>query len=144
MTVLTSEECYLLLGARQIGRLGFVAEHYPLIVPMNYAVDNGIVVVRSRPGLKLNTVDHANVTFQVDEFDERTRGGWSVLVRGQAEELTPEHSAAIAERTAATGLEPWAPGPEFHWVRIIPHGISGRRISAGKDNLWDLGAAAYM
>jgi hypothetical protein len=29
-------------------------------------------------------------------------------------------------------------------VRIIPHGISGRRIRPGESHDWDLGTAAYM
>ena len=144
LSVLSSEECYQLVGTRQFGRLGVIADHYPLIIPVNYAMDAGIVVIRSRPGLKLDSVQHANVTFQVDDINESTRSGWSVLVRGQAEELTPDHSQHIVERTHASGVQPWAPGDEFHWVRIIPHGISGRRINPGEGHDWEFGTAAYM
>lgn len=144
MSILTSDECYGLLGTREIGRLGVLAEQYPLIIPMNYAMDEGIIVVRSRPGLKLSSAQHANVTFQVDDINERTRGGWSVLVRGQAEEVSTDHSPEIIDRTEQTNLKPWAPGADFHWVRIIPHGISGRRISPGLDRQWEFGTAAYM
>ena len=144
MTVLTSDECYRLLGTRQVGRLGVIAEHYPLIIPVNYAMDEGIVVIRSRPGLKSDNLQQANVTFQVDHLDEMNRGGWSVLVRGQAEEVTDEHSERIIRHTHETGLRPYAPGTDFHWIRIIPHGITGRRIVAGAGDEWEYGTGAYM
>jgi len=144
MSVLLSDECYTLLGTRRIGRLGVIAEHYPLIIPMNYALDRGVVVVRSQPGVKLSNADHANVTFQVDDIDEATHSGWTVLVRGLAEEVTAEHSDQIIESTHQTGLTPWAPHSGSHWVRIIPQAISGRRITPGADQQWALGTAAYM
>src|SRR5581483_11023870 len=65
---------------------------------------------------KLAAADHANVTFEVDQIDERTRSGWSVLVRGLAEEVTSEHRTELIERTKATGVEPWAPGDRGHWM----------------------------
>ncbi len=144
MDVLSSSECYQMLGARHIGRLGVVAELYPLIIPVNYALDRDVVVIRTAPGSTVARAEHANVTFQVDEMNFTNASGWSVLLRGQAESLTAEHSEELIERTRATGVEPWAPGERNHWMRIIPHGISGRRITPGEDLQWQLGSAAYM
>ncbi|MCO1656365.1 pyridoxamine 5'-phosphate oxidase family protein [Pseudonocardia sp. S2-4] len=76
--------------------------------------------------------DHANVTFEVDEIDQRSRSGWSVLVRGLAEEITGAHRAELVERTTATGVTPWAPGEHGHWIRLIPQDIGGRRIVPGQ------------
>ena len=132
MQVLTADECYRLLSTQQIGRLGVNAEHYPLIYPVNYALEHDVIVLRMAPGTKLAAAEHANVTFEVDEIDQRTRSGWSVLVRGLAEEVTPEHRAELAARTEATGLTAWAPGDHGHWVRLIPQAISGRRIVPGQ------------
>lgn len=126
------DECYRLLSTEQIGRLGVNAEHYPLIFPVNYALDGGAIVVRTAPGTTLSAADHANVTFEVDQIDRHTRTGWSVLVRGLAEELTPAHGAEIIDRTIAAGVEPWAPGEHGHWLRLIPHAVSGRRIEPGQ------------
>lgn len=139
-----SEECYHLLGSKQFGRLGLIIDNYPVIIPVNYAMDQGVIVVRSLPGSKLSDLDHANVTFEVDSVDEDGHNGWSVLVRGQAEKVTGSHSAYIVEHTEATGLLPWAPGENFRWVRIIPHGISGRRLSSADQEEWRLGVAAYL
>lgn len=132
LEVLGIDDCYRLLATQQIGRLGVNAEHYPLIFPVNYALDQGVIVIRTNAGTKLAAADHANVTFEVDQIDERTRSGWSVLVRGLAEEVTSEHRTELIERTKATGVEPWAPGDRGHWMRLIPQDISGRWIVPGQ------------
>jgi len=129
---LTAQECHLLLATQQVGRLGVNAEHYPLIFPVNYALDHGVIVIRTHPGTKLSAAAHANVTFEVDQIDQLTRSGWSVLVRGLAEEVTGEHRAELVERTKASGVQPWAPGEHGHWLRLIPHAITGRRIVPGE------------
>jgi uncharacterized protein len=133
LRVISADDCYRLLATQQIGRLGVNSEHYPLIFPVNYAVDEaGVIVIRTDAGTKLAAADHANVTFEVDYIDQQTRSGWSVLVRGLAEEVTSEHRDELIERTKASGVEPWAPGHRGHWIRLIPHAISGRRIVPGE------------
>jgi hypothetical protein len=129
---LDHEECYRLLSTHEIGRLGVNAEHYPLIFPVNYAVEHGVIVIRTHAGTKLRAAGHANVTFEVDDIDRRSRTGWSVLVRGLAEEVTSDHRAELVARTEATGVRPWAPGDHGRWMRIIPQAISGRRIVPGR------------
>jgi len=126
------DECSRLLRTEEIGRLGVNARPYPLIFPVNYALDRDVIVVRTHPGTKLTAAGRANVTFEVDQIDRRTRTGWSVLVRGLAEELTDAHGAELIRRTQATGVRPWAPGEHGRWLRIIPQGMTGRRIVAGE------------
>ena len=132
MHVLPTEECYVLLGTQEIGRLGLNAEHYPLILPVNYALDGTTLVIRTHAGTILGAAERANVTFEVDEIDRRSRSGWSVLVRGQAEQVGEGHRRELVARTHAAGVEPWAPGEKGHWLRIITHEISGRRIVPGE------------
>ena len=129
---LGADECYRLLATHEIGRLAVDAGHYPLVFPVNYALDRDVIVVRTHPGTMLTAAGHANVTFEVDDIDRRTRTGWSVLVRGLAEEVTGEHRAELVERTRASGATPWAPGEHGRWLRIIPQGVSGRRIVPGE------------
>jgi hypothetical protein len=128
---LDDDECYRLLATHDVGRLAVNAEHYPLVFPVNYALDRGVIVIRTRTGTKLRAAGHANVAFEVDEIDRRTRTGWSVLVRGLAEEVTGAHGAELVERTRSAGARPWAPGEHERWVRVIPQAISGRRIVPG-------------
>lgn len=130
--VLPAEECYRLLTTQEIGRIGVNAEHYPLILPVNYALDGTTIVFRTGSGFILRAAEHANVTFEVDDVDRRTRSGWSVLVRGQAEAVGPAHRDELIARTRTTGVEPWAPGDRGNWMRLIAHDISGRRIVPGE------------
>ena len=132
MQVLSDEECWLLLATQQVGRLGVYAERYPLVLPVNYALDGHVVVVQTGTGTKLAAAAHANVAFEVDQIDPLTRSGWSVLVRGLAEEVSEGHRRELAERTRDAGAVPWAPGAHGHWLRIIPHRTSGRRIVPGE------------
>jgi nitroimidazol reductase NimA-like FMN-containing flavoprotein (pyridoxamine 5'-phosphate oxidase superfamily) len=132
MAELPSDECFQLLRTQEIGRLGVNAQHYPLIIPVNYAVDGTTVVIRTHPGTTLQALSHANVTFEVDEIDRRTRSGWSVLIRGLAEEVGDEHRAELVARTRASGVQPWAPGEHGNWVRVITHHVTGRRIVPGE------------
>jgi nitroimidazol reductase NimA-like FMN-containing flavoprotein (pyridoxamine 5'-phosphate oxidase superfamily) len=139
---IATEECYELLRTHEIGRLGIIAEHYPLVLPVNYALDGTTLVIRTHAGTILRAAEHANVTVEVDEIDRRTRSGWSVLVRGQAEEVGEHHRAELIARTRASGVEPWAPGEKGHWVRIIAHEVTGRRIVPGE--LPDLDPRGYL
>jgi uncharacterized protein len=142
MHVIPTDECYRLLGTHEFGRIGVVAEHYPLILPVNYRLDGTTVVIRTHRGTILDSAEHANVTFEVDEIDRASRSGWSVLLRATAEEVGEEHRAELVARTQATGLEPWAPGDKGHWIRLIAHEVTGRRIVPGE--LPPLDPRAYL
>jgi nitroimidazol reductase NimA-like FMN-containing flavoprotein (pyridoxamine 5'-phosphate oxidase superfamily) len=131
MAELSVDECRALLASRQVGRLGVNAEHYPLIFIVNYGLDQDVVIIRTHPGMMLANADHANVTFEVDEIDSNTRSGWSVLVRGFAEEVTGAHRHELVSRTMERSVDPWAPGEFGHWLRLIPQQITGRWIVPG-------------
>jgi uncharacterized protein len=132
LEVLDVDECRRLLATQQIGRLGVAGGPYPLILPVNYALDRGVVVIRTHPGPLLAAADHAGVAFEVDAIDPLTRSGWSVLVQGLAEEVTDAHRAELVARTRATGIRPWAPGEHGRWLRLIPQVVTGRRIVPGQ------------
>ena len=132
MHVIPTEECYGLLDTHEIGRIGVLVDRYPLILPVNYRLDGTTVVIRTHPGTILQAAEHANVTFEVDEVDRVSRSGWSVLVRASAEEVGAEHRDELIARTQQSGVEPWAPGDKGHWIRLITHEITGRRIVPGE------------
>ncbi len=129
--VLDAEQCWALIGGQEVGRLGVVVDGYPVVVPVNFAVDGGggVIVLRMGGGAVSQAADHANVTFQADALDPAGRTGWSVLVRGLVEEVGPEHRDDLVARTRASRASPWAPGERGHLKRLIPHGVSGRRIT---------------
>jgi uncharacterized protein len=119
--------CRALLRHVVIGRLGYIWEGRPQVVPMNAAWDGEAVVVRLGDGITYRAVrTGAAVAFQADWLDEVYHQGWSVVVHGEAREVTdPDALAAIAELP----LRPWASGVREHVIRITPTELTGRRIS---------------
>jgi len=133
---LDAEECYQFLATQTVGRLGVVIEHYPEVLPVNYALDHQVIVFRSHAGPKLHAAHHANVSFQVDAVDQIRRLGWSVLVRGMAEVIDESRDPVRAARSHAAGAEPWIAGDQPHLVRVIPAGVTGRLLVADDTEEW--------
>ena len=128
---LDREECFALLASMSIGRIAVASPvGSPLVVPVNYALDGEVVVFRTDTGSKLAALRHGAISFQVDLFDPGHRTGWSVLVQGIAYESAPDGAPAHVD------VEPWAPGPKSHWIRIVPGHVSGRRLCLHADT-WD-------
>ena len=127
METIPRDECVHLLETRQVGRLGFLQGDDLMILPVNYLVDGEIVVFRTDPGAKLEGAPLSRVAFEVDAIDPATQQGWSVLVHGVGEELTPAYRKAY-ERARSLPIDSWSPGEKQHWVRIVPTRITGRRL----------------
>ena len=108
------------------------AAPYPLILPVNYVLDGDAVVIRTDSPKITAAADHTRVAFEVDDVDERTRSGWSVLVQALAEEVTGSRREELVERLRTAGGTPWAPGEHGHWIRLIPKVVTGRRIIPGQ------------
>jgi len=130
--VLPADECRTLLATRQLGRIGLAGGEYPLILPVNYVLDGDAVVIRTDSPKITAAADHTRVAFEVDDVDERTRSGWSVLVQALAEEVTGARRDELVERLRAADGSPWAPGEHGHWIRLIPKVVTGRRIVPGR------------
>lgn len=126
---LDREQCLAFLADEEVGRLAFVVAGAPVVVPVNYGLDGDTVVFRTGPGAKLDDGPGRPVSFEIDSFDRGRRTGWSVVVTGRLEEVTPFDSATY-ERVHRLGVEPWAEGDRSHWLRLIPTRITGRRIGA--------------
>jgi hypothetical protein len=126
LEVLTEDECLRLLGTTTVGRLGVVEGGAVLIFPVNFAVADRAILVRTAPGAKLEAARRSPVTLEADHVDDTTRTGWSVMVRGRAEEIT-EFDAPAVQALRDLPLHPWA-GDKPIWLRILPSVISGRRL----------------
>lgn len=123
------DACLQLLEAHTLGRVAFVeGSGEPVILPVNYLLDRGVVVIRTAEGGKVAAaVRKARIAFEVDDFDADLGTGWSVLVKGVADELWERDDMELAQ---ALPLEPLAPGDKEHFLTILSTGITGRRISA--------------
>jgi nitroimidazol reductase NimA-like FMN-containing flavoprotein (pyridoxamine 5'-phosphate oxidase superfamily) len=131
MEVVDDTECRKLLAEHHLGRLAMTDWDGPMIFPVNYVFDQGLVIFRTDPGTKLDAATEGeSVAFEVDAADAATRTGWSVVVRGTLAEITdPAHLAQL--RTLP--LYPWAPGDKTRYVRVAPHMVTGRRIRIPDD-----------
>jgi uncharacterized protein len=120
------EECLRLLrDEAYVGRLAFVLDGRPMVLPVNYLADRESVVFSTVAGTKLAAVRDAPVAFEIDESRALYHAGWSVVVRGVAHEVTDPDEL---ERLRAGPLRSWARGTREHWVRITIEEITGRRI----------------
>jgi nitroimidazol reductase NimA-like FMN-containing flavoprotein (pyridoxamine 5'-phosphate oxidase superfamily) len=123
---LTPSECWELLAASPVGRIGVLNDSAPEIYPLNHVVDRDTIVFRTDPGSKLRGLLRSPaVCYQVDGIDATDATGWSVLVKGRAIEL---HDVDEVRAVAALPLRYWTLGDKSHWVRIVPEQVTGRRI----------------
>jgi uncharacterized protein len=125
---LTKSECFELLSGERLGRVAVVDGQGPVIFPVNFVLDRHMVVFRTDEGTKLGAAARGGrVAFEVDGADQAAHTGWSVVVRGEAAEVTdPAELARLRKRR----LSPWAPGAKSRYVRILPAKLTGRRICA--------------
>ena len=125
---LTKSECFALLSGERLGRVAVIDDQGPAIFPVNFVLDRHMVVFRTDEGTKLDAAARGSrVAFEIDGTDAAARTGWSVLVRGEAIEVTDPAELA---RLRKVRVSPWAPGPKTHYVRILPAKLTGRRIWA--------------
>lgn len=127
LETLPFDTCLRLLSSVPLGRIGFYADGEVVMLPVNHAVDGQDVVFQAAGGSKLTAAEQQElVAFEADDYDERTRAGWSVLVTGRAAVVYDE---AETQRLGLLGLLPWACGVEHpFWIRIRPTSVTGRRI----------------
>lgn len=123
LTMLSSGECYELLASRSVGRVAFVVDGAPSVAPVNHRVDGDDIVFRTSPHSELGrSMAHGPVAFQVDEFDDFSQSGWSVLMQGYAAYDDADSVPPDARP------RPWAEGVRGLTVRIRPLQVTGRRL----------------
>jgi len=127
MEMMPIEDCLYHLRTARVGRVAFVWDGYPIILPVNHGMQGDSVVFRTSVGSKLAAADsELPVAFEVDAIDADRRAGWSVVVRGEAHTVD---DPAEVEQLRSLRLWPWADAVKReHWVRIRSYEITGRRI----------------
>lgn len=115
-----------LLTAKKVGRIGFLAEDGPVVLPMNYVLSGDHIVVRTVAfGVVARSAIDQRVAFEVDDVDDFLEAGWSVLVSGAATMLTDDQ---LQQLKSATSPDPWAEGVRTLFLSIACDQISGRRL----------------
>jgi uncharacterized protein len=125
---MTRDECLSRLPTVSVGRLGVTLRALPAIIPVNFAMDDDLVVIRSVPGSKLEAATSGMVVaFEADDHAPDGSWGWSVLVQGIAEQVTdPDELAAL--RTLHVNAWAFPAGEADTFLRIPTEVVSGRRF----------------
>jgi len=119
------EECWELLEPRPVGRIAYVDEQGPIVLPVNFVLVDRTVIFRvSAYSVLGRNLPGAAAAFQADEIDEYTRSAWSVLVRGRVEIADTDDLPKEARP------RPWVEGPRTLFLRLVPTQVSGRRLLA--------------
>jgi nitroimidazol reductase NimA-like FMN-containing flavoprotein (pyridoxamine 5'-phosphate oxidase superfamily) len=126
--VLSADESAKLLASEHLGRIAIVVDGQPEIFPVNYAFDEGVVVLRTTHGRKLDRGPLTNAAFEVDRIDHEQRLAWSVVVKGTVQDITTTLDR-LSERLRKLVVHPAAPGQRSDWLAIYSHSITGRRFT---------------
>ncbi len=127
LEVLSRAECEELLHRASLGRLALVVDGQPEVFPVNFAFGEGSVVFRTAPGLKLESAPLGRVAFEVDEVDVNQGIAWSVVVKGEARDISTTLDD-VSARLRNLIVRPKAPGAHEALMAIFPASISGRRF----------------
>jgi nitroimidazol reductase NimA-like FMN-containing flavoprotein (pyridoxamine 5'-phosphate oxidase superfamily) len=139
---LSYEECLELLRGGVVGRIAFMVDDFPVILPVNYRLmetsGRAWIALRTRPG---NVIADApmSVAFQIDGIDHVHHQGWSVLARGTLHKVDPD-AADFRERFDP---QPWIAEERDAWMIVDPFAVTGRRLQ-GAHPEWAFVDGAYM
>jgi transcriptional regulator with XRE-family HTH domain len=128
ITKLTPAECRRLIAPGGVGRIAFGTTSGPAVLPVNFAVVAGTIVIRTGEGTAIDGHADGQVAFEVDRLDEALSQGWSVLVRGQAHRVAHPAELQIIRRDVT--IWPWPGGDRDVYVRIVADAVTGRRIES--------------
>lgn len=118
---LTPDECRSLLASRPVGRLAFWGPDGPTVLPVNHVLGEDGIRFRASPYGSIARFGGGEVVaFEVDETDDFTESGWSVLARGVAE--------VVLGPVSGPQPEPWPEGVKSVLVRVRPETLTGRRV----------------
>ncbi|PJN19476.1 DNA-binding protein [Streptomyces sp. CB02120-2] len=124
---LEEAECRSLLGTHGVGRIAVFTPEGPAVLPVNYLVAGPDIAFRTAVEALAARAEGTQVAFEIDNIDDVTAGGWSVLAVGELEAVTePEE---IRHLTAMARSQPWAGGPRTHWMKLTPVRLTGRRVA---------------
>jgi nitroimidazol reductase NimA-like FMN-containing flavoprotein (pyridoxamine 5'-phosphate oxidase superfamily) len=121
---LDEAECWELVGAAEVGRVAYVDERGPMVVPLTFVSSEGSVLFRVAPYSEVaRHLPDAQAALEVDDIDYFTRTGWSVVLRGRVETVASDDLSALE-----AGPTPWPEGQRTLHLRLTPDRVTGRRL----------------
>ena len=128
LQTLSRSECLLRLRSGGVGRIALAGEGAPILRPVNFALHEGHVLIRTGEGSILEAArQRTPASFEIDGIDPVEHTGWSVVACGKLRghegpgDLVPP-------------LRAWASGRKDRLVVIQIDALSGLRIPAGRGN----------
>ena len=140
---LSEQACRLLLGVAAVGRIAFVVDGLPIILPVNFRLltdDSGLsILLRARAG---HSIDGATrqVAFQIDGIDPGHQQGWSVLVRGELRHLDENEIEGLIDQFDP---KPWPQQERTSWLAIRAQTVTGRKLLEVESE-WAFPSEAYL
>jgi uncharacterized protein len=126
-TVLGEDACRRHLAresATGIGRVAINGDRSPYVIPVNFTVVGGGIVIRLGTGWAAFHLDGAAVTFEADQATPSRHSGWSVVVEGVAR-VVPYDDVA---RLGANLPTPMVMAPGVRVFEIVPFKVTGRAV----------------
>jgi len=121
------QQCLDLMESNHVGRIAWQAADRPQILPITYAMHQGSVYFRTLPdGILAELAQPTSVALEVDELDQKTRSGWSIVLHGRTSAVSEPDD--LADLWASESLVPWAVGNRTLFIRIVPESVSGRVV----------------
>ncbi len=120
---LSEDQCWDLVAGLPVGRLAWSGPEGISVIPVNYVTaERGITLHTHAYSTMAREVDDSPVAFQVDQIDEATRSGWSVLVRGIA------HTSNAGLGGSGSRPDVWPKGTKAVHLTVAVTSITGRRV----------------
>lgn len=127
LEALSTAECERRLRAGGVGILAMTGAPAPILRPVNFAVHDGGLLMRTGEGRILEAAERGEpASFVVSEADRFEHTGWSVVVSGT---LSAPSGSETNEILARVALRPWARADKHHFVWLSIDAISGRRLA---------------
>jgi len=126
---LSEHDCRRLLATRTLGRVGLTSGALPVIMPVEYVYEDGVITFRTEHDAKLRSAAHGDVlAFEVDAYDPVSGHGWSVHVLGRATVHAEECDVAPLPT-----LDDACPDtPRRHYVRLHCEIMTGRLLASSR------------
>lgn len=127
LEVLDRDECRALLGTQLLGRIGVTVDALPVVLPVNFQLFDGEVVIQTERDTRLaDATNNTVVAFEVDNAEPGGTGSWSVTLTGIATEINDPDVIAQLRQLPFTR---WVRGENDRYVGISLDLLSGRRVT---------------
>lgn len=140
---LSDDASRTLLGGTAVGRIAFVLDGLPCVLPVNFRMlseDNRLLLIlRTRPGHMIDKAP-SDVAFEIDGIDDVHRRGWSVLVQGSLHHLD---ASCVEQLGKGFDPKPWPQQERSSWLAIEVQTINGRLLH-GVESEWAFSSEGYL